>query len=703
MGKSRKKKVILIVDPQKFNRSFLGEILSSGYMIETTSDGFEAVRYLKRGEQPAVVLISIAVSQEEEEALYQELFREDQKSNIPVLLILTDVEEDEKWEKWREKITDVVNKPFEPGMIRNRVCNAIELYEARKHIQQLLDKGSGSYKKQWKEPQVMADMLGSESEFGRGESGDHVRRIRQLTRMIVERLREKEAYPGLTDEEIEIISNASVIHDMGKISIPDYLLRRQDRLTTEEFEEIKKYTMYGCSIIPGLSFEKEEELFRYCYEICRHYFDCWGTREYPESLKKEEIHMGTQVAAIADIYDALVSDSTGKRTCGHKKALRMIKRGDYGAFDPKILECFFEIADEAHEKYYDSVAPVHLKKRMRLHSKYLKVNFRKIQEEKISDKMLRFLEREHQKYTWLSELSDEIIFDYDRITDTLEFSEKYREIFGGNPEIHNAMEFIMNSPLIAAEENNKIRERLNGLAPDNPGTAMEIQLMTKEKKEWFELVIRGIWNGDTCSGYFGKISSIERLKEETIKWQKKAMHDYLTGLYNRQALESALDEMVNEKKQVFSLLFLDVDNFKTVNDTMGHHTGDALLKEIANLLTSKFRETDLVARLGGDEFCALLKGLTDREILERKANEICQVVAGELAEDFGVNISCSIGFSSYPLDGEESYILLEKADQALYEAKKNGKSGYVFYHEALEEEPYLSMISSIDEVPDSKK
>lgn len=702
MKEAKGKGTLLIVDQQSFDRTFLGELFREDYSVEEASNAFQTAEYLRESaKELKAVLISAAMLEQDEDGICGLLWgKPDEKNDIPVFLITSERINLDTWQRWETMTMDIIEKPFEPAIIRRRVNNAVELYEARKHIKQVIGDELASLRKQTYKKRDMnnaiIDMLSSVIEFRSGESGEHVGRIRSLTRMILNRLKENKIYPGLTDEEIDMISEASAMHDIGKISIPEHILNKPGPLTAEEYEEMKKHTLYGCAILASLPFFQEEEVFQYAYEICRHHHDRWDGTGYPDGIRGNEINLAAQVVAVADVYDSLVSERVYKKAYSHQKAIRMIKEGECGSFNPKILKCFYEIADEAHEKLYSSRRENLLREEEGYSPSFSMGSLKNIQEERISDKALWLLERERQKFTWLTELSDEILFDYDKVADTIEFSEKYKEVFGGNLEVCSAREFIKNSPYATEKERIRIQEQMKKLDLDQPGVSLEVQLQTKNGVEWFDFVVRGIWSGEECVGYFGRLSSIEHLKGETLKWKKQAMQDYLTGLCNRQALENAVQEMLQLKKEVFSLMMLDVDNFKAVNDTKGHLVGDELLKEIAAILTGKFRESDLIARLGGDEFCALLRGVVNEKVLSAKAEEICQTTAGELAKKYGVDISCSIGFSFYPADGEEGSLLLRKADKALYEAKKRGKGCYVFYHEALEEYPYLSMISRID-------
>ncbi len=162
-----------------------------------------------------------------------------------------------------------------------------------------------------------------------------------------------------------------------------------------------------------------------------------------------------------------------------------------------------------------------------------------------------------------------------------------------------------------------------------------------------------------------------------------AYHDVLTGLPNRTLLQMVLGEALaraQRQQQTGAVLFLDLDRFKNVNDTLGHAMGDLLLKAVAARLTNVLRQSDSVARLGGDEFTILLETIEHPQDVVRVAEKIL----GALAEPFDLGgqevfISGSLGLALFPQDGQDLQTLLKNADTALYRAKEQGRNGYAFY------------------------
>lgn len=234
------------------------------------------------------------------------------------------------------------------------------------------------------------------------------------------------------------------------------------------------------------------------------------------------------------------------------------------------------------------------------------------------------------------------------------------------------------------------------------------------KKMWRELRATGRWKGDiwnkrkdgeeyaerlnisTCYnedgsvfrriGLFFDITG-DKEKEEHI-W-RQAYHDHLTGLPNRQMFQVRLQKAMaeaSEHNKEFALIFLDLDLFKDVNDTLGHDVGDLLLKEASNRLLSCVRESDTVARIGGDEFTVIVVDVPNQRVVER----ICEQILIEIAQPyhFGentVSVSASIGITMYPEDARDAGELLKNADMAMYAAKECGRNQYCFFLPAMSE------------------
>ncbi|NJN46563.1 MAG: EAL domain-containing protein [Candidatus Competibacteraceae bacterium] len=185
------------------------------------------------------------------------------------------------------------------------------------------------------------------------------------------------------------------------------------------------------------------------------------------------------------------------------------------------------------------------------------------------------------------------------------------------------------------------------------------------------------------SHYVGMFTDISQRKQQELWVQFLTHHDPLTGLANRLLLQKRFGEALNRAgrhQQVVGLLLIDLDHFKTINDSLGHALGDALLNEVAQRLRTCTRESDLVARLGGDEFGVLLDPLSHSQDAATPARKFLDVLTQPFKfDDHVLYISASVGISCYPTDGNDVQTLLKNADTALYRAKEDGRNDYVFF------------------------
>ena len=184
--------------------------------------------------------------------------------------------------------------------------------------------------------------------------------------------------------------------------------------------------------------------------------------------------------------------------------------------------------------------------------------------------------------------------------------------------------------------------------------------------------------------YVALINDITKRKQDEENIRRQANYDSLTGLPNRELFLDRLAQSLSNMSrlgQKLALMFLDLDGFKLVNDTLGHNVGDLLLRETSRRLSGCIRDTDTVARLGGDEFTIIMPGVTDAQrvlmVAQRVLDSLSEAFVLEGHETF---VSCSIGITIYPDDAADSNELLRNADSAMYMAKDQGKANYLVLH-----------------------
>ncbi|MDE7250278.1 MAG: HD domain-containing protein, partial [Lachnospiraceae bacterium] len=263
---------------------------------------------------------------------------------IPVILITGETIIDSDDQAYSFGVADVMHKPFYPHIVKRRGKNIIELYQNKRHMQDRLKEQEKEIREQEKQirenNEFMIDALSSVVEFRSLETGEHIRRIKYFTRIMLKYLMKYFPKYGLTPAQVDEIARASALHDIGKIGIPDAILLKPGRLTSEEFEVMKKHTTIGCEVLEKFKEKQSGDFYRYCYEICRYHHERWDGNGYPDHLKGEEIPISAHIVAIADVYDALVSPRVYKSAYANKIAYDMIMNGECGQFSPDVLECF---------------------------------------------------------------------------------------------------------------------------------------------------------------------------------------------------------------------------------------------------------------------------------------------------------------------------------------------------------------------------
>ncbi len=176
--------------------------------------------------------------------------------------------------------------------------------------------------------------------------------------------------------------------------------------------------------------------------------------------------------------------------------------------------------------------------------------------------------------------------------------------------------------------------------------------------------------------------SRSRLAESEAKYKFLAIHDNLTGIANRRYLEDELEALINnQKKQTikFALLFLDLDYFKHINDTLGHDIGDRLLQEVAKRISPQLKSNDIFARIGGDEFVIVLMDIKKSNV-KNVVDRVYQLTHQDwIVDEYDLNVTASIGVAIYPDDGENIVELMKSADIAMYKSKELGRDRYTFF------------------------
>ena len=337
------KETILIVDDSALNRMVLIEILGKeNYTFLEAENGQQAVELLDC--HPEVdLLLDITMPEIDGFGVLEAMNQYHWIEETPVIMISAEDSYTFVERAYDLGASDYITRPFDARVVCRRVSNTLMLYAKQKRLVQMV--AEQVYEKE-KVSNTMISILSHIVEFRNNESGLHVVHIRTITELLLRRLRKKtDRYP-LTEADISLISTASALHDIGKINIPEQILNKPGRLTKEEFEIIKTHSAVGEHMLRQIPFNQNEPLVKVAREICRWHHERWDGRGYPDGLKGDEIPISAQVVSLADVYDALTSERCYKAAFDHETALNMIVNGECGAFNPLLLECLMDGADQ---------------------------------------------------------------------------------------------------------------------------------------------------------------------------------------------------------------------------------------------------------------------------------------------------------------------------------------------------------------------
>lgn len=338
------KQQILIVDDEEVNREILKGLFQSDYDIIEASNGMEATNQIENSQNIVLILLDIVMPVMDGFKVLDYLKENNLLEKFPVILITSETVLDSEEQAYAFGVADVIHKPFYPHIVKRRAENIIELYQNKQHMEERIKEQEEAIlekeKKIRKNNEFMIDALSSVVEFRSIETGDHIKRIKYFTRILLKYLTKYFPKYGLTQQQCDEIARAAALHDIGKIGIPDSILLKPARLTAQEFEIMKTHTTIGCDILEKFRKNQSGEFYQYCYEICRYHHERWDGNGYPDHLAGEEIPISAHVVAVADVYDALVSPRVYKSIYANNIAYDMIMQGECGQFSPDILECF---------------------------------------------------------------------------------------------------------------------------------------------------------------------------------------------------------------------------------------------------------------------------------------------------------------------------------------------------------------------------
>ncbi|HXI43785.1 MAG TPA: HD domain-containing phosphohydrolase, partial [Bryobacteraceae bacterium] len=533
---------------------------------------------------------------------------------------------------------------------------------------------------------------------------DHLRRVRIYAMEVAKDL-------GLSSAEMQALRAAALLHDIGKLAVPEQIISKPGKLTPEEFEKIKIHPVVGAEILERVQFPYP------VVPIVRAHHEKWDGSGYPAGLKGEEIPIGARILSAVDCLDALASNRQYRRALPLERAMEIINSESGKSFDPRVVEVlarrYTELEQMALAQNWD-------KKRLSTHVKVEKglapaagfeqtpmpVNGRKDTFDPLSS-----IAAARQEVQMLFELTQDLgnslslnetlsvvsvrlkrLVPYDSIAVYVLRDQKLvpEYVNGENFRLFSSLEIPVGEGLSGWVAQNR-KPILNG-NPSVEAGYMGDPAKFSTLRSALALPLEGL-NGpvgvlalyraekdaftkDNLRILLAIGSKISLAIENALKYRQvenSATIDYLTNLPNARSLFLRLDSELARCRRMnipLAVLVCDLDGFKQVNDGFGHLTGNKVLSSVANGLKANCREYDYVARMGGDEFVLLLPHITPESVDDR-INQMMRIAAeaGEIIPGKRF-LSMSVGEAFYPLDGSNAEELLATADRRMYKNKQ---------------------------------
>jgi len=533
---------------------------------------------------------------------------------------------------------------------------------------------------------------------------DHLQRVRIYALEVAKDLK-------VSQEEMEALQAAALLHDIGKLAIPEHIISKPGRLTPEEFEKMKIHPLVGAEILERVRFPYP------VVPIVRAHHEKWDGSGYPLGLRGTEIPIGARILAAVDFLDALASDRQYRLALPLEEAMSRLEEESGKSFDPQVVKVLERRYAQLEQLVRDRTEN-RVKSKLSTDVKVERVvepaaGFQSSKQGLFQDRnFLSSIAAARQEAQTLFELSQDLGASLS-LGETLSvFSVKLRRLIAYDaiaiyvrhgdelvPEYVNGDNFRLFASLripmgqgLSGWVAQNLKPILNGNPSVEPGylnDASKYSTLTSALAvplEGLQGVVgvvalyqaeRDFFTSDHLRILLAVSSKMALAIENALKYEQaenSAVTDYLTGLPNARSLFMHLDRELARCKRdqkTLTVMVCDMDGFKQINDRFGHLEGNRVLRLFAHTLKETSREYDYVARMGGDEFVVIAPGLT-AEAASRKAEQMRELVCHAGMEVCGEDIlSLSVGKAVYPEDALDAERLLAEADRRMYLQKQS--------------------------------
>ena len=493
------KQKILIVDDSEMNRAILTGILDDGYDFLEAENGLQALDVLRAHRDISLVLLDIVMPELDGFGVLSVMGEQHWIDQTPVIMISAESDSMLVERAYQLGATDYISRPFDKSVVRRRVINTLMLYGKQKHLMRMITEQV--YRRE-KSNRLMTGILSHIVEFRNAESGPHVQHIQTVSELLLRQLARKTDRYTLTEDDIALISTASALHDIGKISIPDSILNKPGKLTAEEFEVVKTHAAVGASILQNLPMTQDEPLIQVAYQICRWHHERYDGHGYPDGLVGDQIPITAQVVSLADVYDALTGERCYKKAYPHETAVRMIQNGECGVFNPLLIECLLDIQDQLQREIG---TPPEAR------------NF-SLAAQRISDHMVREddlpfennlqyrLAYEREKRTFFAPFAGGLQFDYNIRQDKASVSD-----YTADPVCENrtfTADALLRLYAVSPEDSSRLRDAAKQTTPESPDASISATVTVRGEKTLCRIAIRTLWSRESIRRMIGVVGYV---------------------------------------------------------------------------------------------------------------------------------------------------------------------------------------------------
>jgi diguanylate cyclase (GGDEF)-like protein/putative nucleotidyltransferase with HDIG domain len=543
----------------------------------------------------------------------------------------------------------------------------------------------------------------------------HVRRVQLYCARVGELM-------GLTSNELKALRAGALLHDVGKLAVPDHILNKPGSLTAAEFEKMKIHATVGAQILERVGFPYP------VVPVVRYHHERWDGGGYPEGLKGEEIPLAARILAVADCFDSVREDRPYRRGMSREEACELIGRNAGSHFDPRVVEVFLrhqpefereiiaqglehrgltteEVEDRelletsraaarrkappAARREADAAAPIYLSQITNAHREVYALY-------EIARTFGSSLDIEDTVSVLVNKVGHVVPFDLCAVYlhDEMKGYATAAHVAGRHAELLRGRAVAPGEGVVGFVLANRRASYLLDPMLDFVGMSlpegcryhsMAALPLVKDERALGVLAVYSHEPRCYTDDHLRLLETVARLASDALSnavqhaaAESNALTDTLTGLPNARAMYVRFEQEAARARRTgrpFQVVMLDLDDFKLVNDTYGHKTGDRVLREVGRILQAQLREYDFLARYAGDEFVAVVQDLDAEQVreLRERIEKAVRAFSLHVRGDKHARVGISVGAATYGVHGETLDQLLISADEAMYSAKSDHK------------------------------